>query len=120
MWCLLADEFGGIHPEGLSQLADRAPLRLRDVAGLEVEDRLNRPEGAQLTEREKVRLRGLLLRSDALGNAVDALEAEATAYPAEYVEVLREEQRRAGEAFALYRAEVGIPGPARKDARRPA
>ena len=77
-----------------------------------------RTEGAELTEREGARLRGLMLRSDALGNAVDALEANA--YPAEYVEVLREEQRRAGEAFALYREEVGIPGPARKDARKPA
>ena len=59
-----------------------------------------------------------MLRSAALGNVVDALEANA--YPAEYVEVLREEQRRAGEAFALYRAELGIPGPAGKDARKPA
>ncbi len=28
-----ADELGGIHPEGLSELADRAPLSLRHVAG---------------------------------------------------------------------------------------
>ncbi len=27
-----ADELGGIHPEGLRQLADRAPLGLRHVA----------------------------------------------------------------------------------------
>ena len=30
---LFADELGGIHPEGPSELADRAPLGLRHVAG---------------------------------------------------------------------------------------
>jgi hypothetical protein len=32
MWWLFADELGGIHPEGLSELADRAPLGFRHVA----------------------------------------------------------------------------------------
>lgn len=53
----------------------------------------------------------LLRSSDAFGNALDALEDKGTAYPdglAEYVEVLREEQRRAHEGFVRYRAEVGI------------
>ncbi len=38
MWWLLAYELGGIHPEGLGQLADRAPLRLRHLACFGVED----------------------------------------------------------------------------------
>ncbi len=33
MWWLLANEFGGIHPEGLRHLADCAPLGFRHVAG---------------------------------------------------------------------------------------
>ena len=32
MWGLLANHFGGIHPQGLSELADRASLSLRHVA----------------------------------------------------------------------------------------
>ena len=87
------------------------------------EDRISRPEGVQLTEREKGRMTALMRRSDALGNAVDALEREDAVYPGAvsgYLRVLREEKQLAHEAFALYREEVGIPGPARKDARKPA
>jgi len=36
---LIADELGGVHPEGIGQLADRASLRLRHLARFEVEDR---------------------------------------------------------------------------------
>jgi hypothetical protein len=39
MWGIVADELGGIHPEGLRQLADRVPLRLRHLARFEVGDR---------------------------------------------------------------------------------
>jgi hypothetical protein len=84
----------------------------------------NTTEGrVRLAPHEEERLRALLRRSDAFGTALAALEGEETAYPdvhAEYVGVLWEEHRLAGEEFARYRAELGIPGPARKDARRPA
>ena len=88
------------------------------------EDRLTRPEGAQLGPREKERLMGLLRRSDALGNALDALEQSESAYPdtkAEYVGLVREDFGRAAEAFKRYRDEVGLPDRSgRKSARKPA
>ena len=87
------------------------------------EDRLTRPEGAQLSPREKERLMGLLRRSDALGNALDALEQSESAYPdtrAEYVGVVREDFGRAAEAFSRYRAELGLPDrPSSRNARKP-
>ena len=73
-------------------------------------------------EEERLRLRALMRRSDAFGTALNALEGEETAYPDvqdEYLEVLREEHRRAHEEFARYRAELGILGLARKNARKP-
>ena len=85
-----------------------------------VEDRLTRPEGADLGPREAERLKTLMRRSDAFGNALDALECEETIYPdvkAEYVGVLREEFRTASEQFSRYRAELGLPDrPSRKPA----
>ena len=88
------------------------------------EDRLSRPDGALLGPREEERLRALMRRSDALGNALDALEDEESAYPdvmAEYVEVIREDFGQAHEAFSRYRDEVGLPDlPSRRNARRPA
>ena len=84
----------------------------------------NTTEGrVRLAPHEEERLRGLLRRSDAFSTALNALEGEETAHPdvhAGYVGVLREEHRLAGEEFARYRAELGIPGPAGKGARRPA
>ena len=76
------------------------------------EDRLTRPEGALLGPREEERLRALMRRSDALGNALDALQNEETAYPdvmAEYAEVIQEDFRQAHEAFSRCRDELGIP-----------
>ena len=67
---------------------------------------------------------GLLRRSDALGNALDALERSESAYPdtkAEYVGVVREDFGRAAEAFSRYRAELGLPDrPGSRNARKPA
>ncbi len=51
-----------------------------------------------------------MLRSDAFGTALCAVEDEKTAYPDvnfEYLEILREEHRRAHEGFMAYRAELG-------------
>ncbi len=38
MLCLLADELGGIHLEGLGQFADGARMRLLYAPGLELQD----------------------------------------------------------------------------------
>jgi hypothetical protein len=88
------------------------------------EDRLSRPEGVLLGPREEEWLRALMRRSDALGNALTALEGEESAYPdvmAEYVEIIREDFRQAHEQFWRYRTEAGIPDlPTRKNARKPA
>lgn len=75
------------------------------------EDRLSRPEGARLGPREQERLKGVLVRADALSGALDALADEewpAPGHKAEYENILREMHRDAQEAFARYRSEVGI------------
>ena len=56
-------------------------------------------------------------RSDAFSTALCAVEDEEHDYPdvkAEYLEVLQGEFRGAHEAFARYRAELGIPDRPRK------
>ncbi len=45
------------------------------------EDRLSRPEGAELGPREEERLMTLMRRSDAFNNALIALEGQENAYP---------------------------------------
>ena len=105
------------------------PLALADALGRareeerRAEDRLTRPEGAELgereRERERERLMGLLRRSDAFNNALGAVEAEEDVKEkirAECAEVLDGERREAHEAFVRYRAEVGIPDPTMKTA----
>ncbi len=87
------------------------------------EDRLSRPEGAELGPREEERLRAMLRRSDAFNNALTAVVAEEGVREevrAECVGVLEEAGREAHEAFMRYRAEVGLPDPVRKNARTPA
>ena len=87
------------------------------------EDRVTRPEGAELGERERERLMGLLRRSDAFNNALGAVEAEEDVKEkirAECAEVLEGERREAHERLVRYRAEVGIPDPTVKNARKPA
>ena len=117
--CGMADSLG-LEPLILA-LADalgRAREELRRA-----EDRLTKPEGALLGPREEERLRALMRRSDAFSNALCAVEDEEDVNPdvqAQYIEVIREEFREASEQFRRYRAECGIPGPAEKDARKPA
>ena len=38
MWYLLADEFGGIHPEGLGQVADSGHAGVGHLAALQAAD----------------------------------------------------------------------------------
>jgi hypothetical protein len=84
------------------------------------EDRLSRPEGAELGPREEERLMGLLRRSDALGMGLDAYEQdphEDAETREEVLGILRKEHEEAHEGFMRYRAEVGIPDrPTRKGA----
>jgi hypothetical protein len=68
-------------------MLDPLILALADALGrskeelARVEDRLSRPEDAQLGPREEERLRGLMRRSDALGNALYAYEKNPHKYP---------------------------------------
>jgi hypothetical protein len=107
--------------EGLCQVADALmlePLQLAlvDACGRAREeleralDHEERPEGVQLTAREEERLRDLLRRSDALGNACVAVE-DWSAHPqliASALEVLRSMRDEATHNFEVYRREVGL------------
>jgi len=76
-----------------------------------VEDRLSRPEGAQLGPREEERLMGLPRRADALSNALDRYEQNPHNYPEareETLEILRRDYEEAHEQFLRYRDEVGL------------
>jgi hypothetical protein len=81
------------------------------------EDRLTRPEGAELGPRERERLMGLLRCCDAFGMGMDAYGRDPrkcnprdnTELREEVVAVLQEEYDRAREEFHRYRAEVGLP-----------
>jgi hypothetical protein len=75
------------------------------------EDRLARPEGAELHPREEERLRGMLRRSDALGFAHTAVSREKWAnadIKASALEILEGLLREANEQFARYKQELGI------------
>ncbi len=80
-------------------------------------DNGTRTEGrVLLAPRERERLLGLLRRSDALGIACEAVFDEdwgSVEMQAETLWVLGEMSAEAHEAFAAYRAELGIPGPTR-------
>ena len=88
------------------------------------EDRLTRPEGAQLGPREKERLLGLLRRSGAFGMGMDAYEHDPhddRETREETIAILREAHREANEQFCRYRAELGLPErPGKKNTRKPA
>jgi len=76
-----------------------------------VEDRLARPEGAELHPREEERLRGMLRRSDALSFAHTAVSYEKWVnadIKASALEILEELLREADEQFARYKQELGI------------
>jgi hypothetical protein len=78
-----------------------------------LEERLSRPEGAQLHRREHERLQGLLSRSDGLGTALWLIEkyAKEECRPGSIdneVEAVRAAKEEADEQFARYREEVGV------------
>jgi hypothetical protein len=100
-----------------SLLLDPLILALTDAKGRaeeelsRVEDRLSRPEGAQLHPREEERLRRLLGRDDALGTAhlfVSDAKAIYTDARAHTLAVLEEMHKEVSEQFERYRAEVGL------------
>ena len=110
-------------------MLDPLILALADALGrsreelARVEDRLTRPEGEELGPRERERLMGLLRRSDAFGMSMDAYEHDPHGdreTREEILEVLRKAHKQENEQFRRYRAEVGIPGPAEKNVRKPA
>jgi len=108
--------------EGLCQVADALmlePLQLALVdalarSGEELEraqDRAERAEGVQLSEREDERLMTLMRRADALGSACAAVEdwnADPQAIK-DLLEVLTLMRVEAHEAFLRYRREIGLP-----------
>jgi hypothetical protein len=91
----------------LADAADRA-----DEEAVRALDRLERPEGAQLSQSEAERLRGLMHRADALTSACAAVEDWAgtdDSYRARTLAALGPMRVEAHEAFLRYRREVGLP-----------
>jgi hypothetical protein len=75
-------------------------------------DRAERHEGVEASPREDERLKAMLGRLDALGNALVNIED----YPCpskrtqlQMLEVLGELKREAGKAFYRYKLEIGLP-----------
>jgi hypothetical protein len=106
--CPLTDVLG-LEPLllALTDAADRA-----DEEAKRARDRVERPEGVQVSEREDERLKAMLARSDALNNALATIEdhpCPSKRAQQQMLEVLKEMQREASEAFERYRREVGLP-----------
>jgi hypothetical protein len=77
-------------------------------------DALERPEGVQVSEREGERLRALMARADALGNACVAVEdwsATEASYRTWVLEALTPLREEAHRDFMAYRREVRLPEP---------
>jgi hypothetical protein len=105
--CPVADALG-LEPLllALTDATDRA-----DEEAVRAADRVERPEGVQVSESEDRCLKALLDRSDALANALVAVE-DWSANPkviAPTREVLAQMSEEAHEAFLRYRREVGLP-----------
>jgi hypothetical protein len=74
-------------------------------------DRLHRPEGEELHPRERERLEAMLMRSNALSNAIAVRVNHDNPGRYGYTEemaVLEELRREADEALERYKAEVGF------------
>ena len=72
------------------------------------------PENVKLRPEEEERLRALLERCDALGNAHDAVLLEDVPnaeVKAKTLATLQEMKEEAEESFSSYKREVGIPDP---------
>jgi len=72
------------------------------------------PENVKLRPEEEERLRALLERCDALGNAHDAVLLEDVPnaeVKAKTLATLQEMKGEAEESFSSYKREVGIPDP---------
>ena len=109
--------------EGFCQVADALqsnPLILATVDAkvraekelARAQDRVERPEGVEVSEREDERLSALLARSDGLNYALATIEdhpCPSKRAQQQMLEVLKEMQREASEAFERYRREVGLP-----------
>jgi hypothetical protein len=109
--------------DGFCQVADglnHSPLilalvdaKVRAEEELErAQDRVERPEGVQLSPREDERLMALMRRADALANACAAMEDWSSGSPeylARYIGVLTEMRTEVHEAFLRYRRELGLP-----------
>jgi DNA repair photolyase len=78
------------------------------------EDRLARPQGAELHPCEHERLKSLLRRADTLGYVHTALcgeEWDNAEFKEEVLEIVENMRKEATEHFERYRFEVGIPDP---------
>jgi hypothetical protein len=109
--------------DGFCQVADglnHSPLILALVdakvrAEEELEratDRAERPEGVEVSPREDERLKAMLGRLDALGNALVNIEdhpCPSKRAQRRMLEVLGELKREASEAFERYKLEIGLP-----------
>jgi hypothetical protein len=100
-----------LHHEPLILALVDAKVRAEEELA-RVEDRVERPEGVQVSPREDERLMALMRRTDALSNACAAMEDWGSASPtylARYLEVVKEMHVQAHEAFLRYRREIGLP-----------
>jgi hypothetical protein len=107
-FCQVAD---GLNHEPLILALVDAKVRAEEEFE-RAQDRAERPEGVQLSEREDERLVALMRRTDALSNACAAMEdwgSDSPTYLARYLEVVKEMHVQANEAFLRYRREIGLP-----------
>jgi hypothetical protein len=106
-FCQVAD--GLRHSPLILALVDAKVRAEEELA--RAQDRVERPEGVQLSEREDERLMDLMRRSDALGTACTALEDWGVDPKdiADVLEILTEMKTEAHEAFLRYRREIGLP-----------
>jgi hypothetical protein len=75
------------------------------------QDRVERPEGVEVSPRERERVSALLTRSDALSNAIGVRERYDTPERLGYAEemaILEEMRREADEALERYKGEIGF------------
>jgi hypothetical protein len=107
-FCQVAD---GLQHEPLILATVDAKVRAEEELS-RAQDRAERPEGVELSEREGERLTALLNRDDALSYALATIEdhpSPSKRAQRQMLEVLGELKHEAHDAFLRYKAEIGLP-----------
>jgi hypothetical protein len=106
-FCQVAD--GLNHSPLILALVDAKVRAEEELA--RAQDRVERPEGVEVSPRERERVSALLTRSDALSNAIGVRERYDTPERLGYAEemaILEEMRREADEALERYKGEIGF------------